>query len=95
MTREYYIRASFRRINPGNVGMNFHYEVTDSQARGPMRSSGGWYSLPDGMDWQTHTWHVTDASFSKMWGYDFSLNPEQSVPFVVGKVEVSIKPFGD
>jgi hypothetical protein len=37
--------------------------------------------------WQTHTWHVTDASFSKMWGYDFSFRPEQSVPFVIGQVE--------
>jgi hypothetical protein len=95
MTREYYVRASFRRIGPGNVGMNFNYEVANSQARGPVRHSGGWFSLPDGNGWQTHTWHVTDASFSKMWGYDFSFNPEQSVPFVVGKIEVSTQPFSE
>ena len=28
-----------------------------------------------------------------MWGYDFTLRPEQSVPFVIGKVEVSTEPF--
>jgi hypothetical protein len=28
-----------------------------------------------------------------MRGYDFSFRPEQSVPFVIGKVEVSTAPF--
>ncbi len=92
-TRDYYIRATFRRITPGNVGMNFRYEVADSQGKGPLRSNGGWFSVGPDMGWQTHTWHVTDASFSKMWGFDFSFNPEQSVPFVIGKVEVSTQPF--
>jgi hypothetical protein len=45
--------------------------------------------------WQTHTWHLTDAAFAKMWDFDFSINPEQSVPFVVGKVEVSTQPFAN
>ncbi len=94
-TRDYYIRATFRRIGPGNVGMNFHYEVADSKAQGPMRSNGGWFSVGPDLGWQTHTWHVTDASFSKMWGYDFSFNPEQSVPFAIGKVEVSTQPFAN
>jgi hypothetical protein len=44
-------------------------------------------------DWQTYTWHVTDACFATMWGYDFSIRPEQSVPFVIGKVEVSTIAF--
>lgn len=93
MTREYYVRLTYRRITSGNVGWNFHYEVADSHAKGPMGSNGGWYSAGPDMGWQTHTWHVTDASFSKMWGYDFSFNPEKSVPFVIGKVEVSTRPF--
>jgi len=93
MTRDYYIRLAYRRITPGNVGWNFHYEVADSHAKGPMRSNGGWFSASPDMGWQTHTWHVTDASFSRMWGYDFSFNPEKSVPFVIGKIEVSTRPF--
>ena len=93
MTRDYYIRLTYRRIAPGNVGWNFHYEVADSQGKGPMRSNGGWFSAGPDMGWQTHVWHVTDASFAKMWGYDFSINPEKSVPFVIGKVEVSTQPL--
>lgn len=93
--KEYYIRLSFRRITSGNDGMNFSYEVADSDAKGPLRHSGGWYSLSPDMGWQTHQWHVTDAAFAKMWDFDFSINPEQSVPFVVGKVEVSTQPFAN
>jgi hypothetical protein len=93
-TTDYYIRLTLRRTGPGNVGMNFSYEVADSKGQGgPMRHSGGWFSLRPDTSWQTHTWHVTDACFSKMWGYDFSFNPEQSVGFVIGKVEVSTQPF--
>jgi len=95
MAREYYIRIAFRRLTPGNVGMNFKYEVADSQGKGPLRHSGGWFSLKPGMEWQTQTWHVTDACFAKMWSFDFCVAPEQSVPFVIGKVEVSTKPFAN
>jgi hypothetical protein len=45
------------------------------------------------MGWQTYTWTIKDASFSKMWGHDLVIRPEQSVPFVLGKVEVSTEPF--
>jgi hypothetical protein len=93
--KDYYVRISFRRIGPGNVGMNFKYEVADSQGKGPLRHNGGWYRVADDPGWQTYTWHVTDACFAKMWDFDFSVNPEQSVPFCVGKVEVSTQPFAD
>ena len=29
----------------------------------------------------------------RSWGYDITLRPEQSIPFVIGKVEVSTEPF--
>ena len=92
-TSEYHVRITVRRVGPGNVGMNVHYEVADSQGRMPYKNRGQWYSVKDGTEWQTQTWHITDACFSKMWGYDFSIGPELSVPFVLGKVEVSTKPF--
>lgn len=93
-TADYYIRLTLRRTAPGNVGMNFSYEVADNKGQGgPMRHSGGWFSLAADSGWQTYIWHVTDACFSKMWGYDFSFNPEKSVVFVIGKVEVSTQPF--
>jgi hypothetical protein len=92
-TKEYYVRVHVRRVAPGNVGMNLFYEVADSQGRTPYKNRGQWFGASKETTWQTYTWHITDACFSKMWGYDFSLRPEQSVPFVIGKVEVSTVPF--
>lgn len=93
-TRDYYIRLTLRRIGAGNVGMNFAYEIADTKGQnGPMRNSGGWYSAGPEMGWQTKSWHVTDASFAKMWGYDINFKPEKSVSFAISKVEVSTEPF--
>ncbi|MBN9121369.1 MAG: hypothetical protein J0I06_19825 [Planctomycetes bacterium] len=92
-TREYHVRATVRRLGAGNVGMNLLYEVADSQGRAPYRNREQWFGATKDDGWQTHTWHVTDACFSKMWGFDFTLRPEQSVPFAIGKVEVSTEPF--
>jgi hypothetical protein len=92
-TKEYHVRVTVRRVAPGNVGMNLFYEAADSQGRTPYKNVGKWFGVAQGDGWQTHTWHVTDACFAKMWGYDLSVRPEQSVPFVLGKVEVSTAPF--
>lgn len=92
-TSNYYVRLTLRRIGPGNVGMNFNYERADTKGTYPYKNTGIWFSLPPGTGWQTHTWHVTDACFAKMFGYDFAFAPEQSVPFAIGKVEVSLNPF--
>jgi hypothetical protein len=92
-TREYWVRITVRRIAPGNVGMNLHYEVADSQGGSSYRNVGTWFSVNKDQAWQTFTWHVKDACFAKMWGYDISLVPEQSQPFVLGKVEVSTEPL--
>jgi hypothetical protein len=92
-TKEYYVRATVRRVAAGNVGMNLLYEVADSQGRAPYANAGKWFGATKDDGWQTYTWHVTDACFSKMWGNDITLRPEQSVPFVIGKVEVSTEPF--
>ncbi|MDG3006523.1 hypothetical protein [Paludisphaera mucosa] len=91
--REFYVRVAVRRLGPGNLGMNLRYEVADGQGANPYRNRGDWFAVSDDPGWQTHTWRVADASFAKMWGYDFSFVPEQSVPFVIGKVEVSKTPF--
>jgi hypothetical protein len=92
-TKEYYVRVTVRRLSGGNVGMNLIYELADSQGRTPYKNREQWFGTTKDDGWQTHTWHLTDACFSKMWGYDFTLRPEQSVPFVIGKVEVSTEPF--
>lgn len=92
-TREYYVRVTVRRVVPGNVGMNLHYEVADSHGSWPYHNVGTWFGVKNDEGWQTFTWHVKDACFAKMWGYDIALVPEQSKPFVLGKVEVSTEPF--
>jgi hypothetical protein len=92
-TREYYVRATVRRVAAGNVGMNLLYEVADSQGKSPYANTGKWFGCTQDGDWQTYTWHVTDACLSKMWGYDVVIRPEQSIPFALGKVEVSTEPL--
>lgn len=92
-TRDYYVRATVRRVAPGNVGMNCIYERADTQGGTPYVNVGQWFGATDGDGWQTHTWHVPDAALAKMWGFDFALRPEQSVPFVIGKVEISTEPL--
>ncbi|HYQ39386.1 MAG TPA: hypothetical protein VER09_10655, partial [Pseudomonas sp.] len=92
-TKNYFIRIAVRRLTAGNLGMNLRYEVADSQGRAPYANAGRWFGASADTGWQTHTWQVADASFAKMWGYDFSIRPEHSVPFVLGKVEVSTEPF--
>ena len=92
-TMDYFVKIKVRRVVAGNVGMNLHYEVADSKAQMPYRNQGTWFALRKDDGWQSFTWHVKDACFAKMWGYDISLVPEQSQPFVLGKVEVSTKPF--
>ncbi len=92
-TRDYYVRVKVRRLAAGNVGMNLRYEVADSQGRSPYANVGQWFGVPQQPSWQTYTWHCKDACFSKMWGYDIAISPEQSVPFAIGSVEVSTEPF--
>ncbi len=92
-TREYFIRVTARRVAPGNVGMNLLYETADSQGRTPYVNSGKWFGVTANEGWQTCTWHIKNACFAKMWGYDFVIRPEQSIPFAIGKVEVSTEPF--
>ena len=92
-TKEYYVRVSVRRVSAGNVGMNLLYEVADSQGRSPYANTGKWGGTTKDDGWQTISWHVTDACFSKMWGYDITLRPEQSFPIVIGKNEVRTEPL--
>ena len=92
-TREYYVRVTARRFSAGNVGMNLIYEVADSRGRAAHTNAGKWFGANAGTDWQTSTWHVTDACFSKMWGDDIVVRPEESVPFAIGPIEVSTVPF--
>ncbi len=91
--KEYFVRITVRRVTPGNVGMNLLYERADTQGGVPVKNAGTWFGLSNEEGWQTFVWHIKDACFAKMWGYDFSFRPEQSQPFAIGRVEVSTMPF--
>lgn len=93
LTREYHVRITVRRVTPGNVGMNLFYEIADTQGKAPYKNVGQWFSVNKEEGWQSFVWHVKDACFAKMWGYDISFRPEQSQVFVIGKVEVSTEGF--
>ncbi len=70
------MRVSVRRLGAGNAGMNLIYEMADKSGRAAYKNREQWYGANNGDGWQTHTWHLTDACFSKMWGNDFTLRPE-------------------
>ncbi|MCC9608660.1 hypothetical protein LOC68_09155 [Blastopirellula sp. JC732] len=93
LTRDYYVRVKVRRVSAGNVGMNLLYEVADTQGGTPYRNVGTWFGVSADPGWQTGVWHVKEACFAKMWGNDITIRPEQSVPFVIGEIEVSTEPF--
>ncbi len=92
-TDEYYVRATVRRLGSGNVGMNLRYEVADSQGRSAYANVGQWFGVGKESNWQTYTWRCSKACFAKMWGHDIVIAPEQSVPFVLGKIEISTQPY--
>lgn len=92
-TDEYFVRATVRRLGSGNVGMNLRYEVADSQGGSAYANVGQWFGVGKEGNWQTYTWRCSKACFAKMWGHDIVIAPEQSVPFVLGKIEISTQPF--
>ena len=60
------------RRNPANdnAGFKLVYESTTGY------KDCGWYTVPEGQQWTTKTFHITDAQFVSMWGYNFSLNSD-------------------
>ena len=64
-----------------------------SEGRSAYKNRGIWFAASKEDDWQTHTWHVT-MPVSPGCGAMTSVSaPEQSIPFVIGKVEGSKVPF--
>lgn len=94
--KTFYVRVTARRLttNVNYAGMNFFYQAYDPALWNPyVAASGGWWSLPNDLNWHTKTWQITNACFTRMWGYDFFFRVDGSDPFVIGKVEVSTSPL--
>jgi glycosyl hydrolase family 39 (putative alpha-L-iduronidase) len=63
-----------RRSDPNkDAGITLTYESPKGYVQPPE-----WWSIPAGSKWQEHTWHVTDASFAHMWGWNFQVNAVSS-----------------
>ena len=97
---KYSLESSRRRISRIPESIDVH-----SRNAGYLRTLGdfGYNSTPPGVkavhaspkdNLAERGEYVSAVAFlSKMWGYDFVISPEQSIPFAIGKLEVSTSPF--
>jgi hypothetical protein len=53
-----------------NAGFAVKYESTTGT------SSCGWYTVPEGKEWTTKTWTITDAQFVGMYGFNFTFDSD-------------------
>ena len=51
-----------------NAGFKLVYESSNG-----LKSSGGWYTVPDNKEWHTVRWQIKDPQFVNYWGYNFAL----------------------
>lgn len=68
-TRELEITIIAKRVSSDKeAGMKLTYE----SARGYRDLQGpNWWTIPEGDQWQEHTWKVSDANFVGQWGWNF------------------------
>ncbi|MBN2474705.1 MAG: endo-1,4-beta-xylanase [Pirellulales bacterium] len=67
-----------------DAGMNLCYE----SAKG-YRGAPGWWTIPEGDQWQQNTWTVSDANFVGQWGWNFRFDAVSSPnEFLVKEVRV-------
>jgi hypothetical protein len=89
-TKELEITVKARRAkNSEEAGFQLMYE-TSKTLHGYERA--GWWTIPEGDDWQTHTWRVTDANFTGTWAYNLSIT-EVTRDFLIK--EVIVKKAGE
>jgi len=66
-TKELEITVVAKRLPSGeSSGMNLTYESTSGY-----KGAGEWWTIPEGDQWQEHTWKVKDANFAGGWGWNF------------------------
>jgi len=67
-----------------NAGFDLWYESTSG-----LRNTGGWYTIPGNDQWYTVAWKLDDAQFVGKWGYNFALNSDAPMPYLLRSVVVS------
>lgn len=67
------IEAVLRRNGAQSAGFNLKYEGVDGY-----KSTGAWYTIPEGEDWVTKTWDIDDPQFVGKWGYNFAFDSDST-----------------
>ena len=85
-TKELEITVVAKRLPSGeSSGMNLTYESTSGY-----KGAGEWWTIPEGDQWQEHTWKVKDANFAGGWGWNFRTDAAGAkADFLIKEVRVS------
>jgi hypothetical protein len=67
------ITAVLRRNGEKAAGFNLKYESTSG-----WKGAGGWYTIPAGTQWTTHTWTIKDPQFVGKWGVHFGFDSDST-----------------
>lgn len=67
------VTAVVRRIGSKNAGFNLKYESTTGYSGGL-----GWFGIPEGTEWTTKSWSLTDAQLVGKWAYNFSFDADST-----------------
>lgn len=72
-SKDFEISATVRRTASDKpAGMSLQYESVNGYV------NVNYTTIPEGEDWQTLTWKVSDANFAGAWGWNFRLNAVSS-----------------
>ncbi|WAS90760.1 glycosyl hydrolase [Nannocystis punicea] len=67
------VEAVLRRNGAQSAGFNLKYEAASGY-----KSTGGWYTIPEGDAWVTATWDIDDPQFVGKWGYNFAFDSDST-----------------
>jgi hypothetical protein len=65
------VTAVVRRNGAASAGFNLKYESTSGY-----RSTGEWFTIPEGSGWTTRSWTLTDVQLVGKWGYNLALDSD-------------------
>jgi hypothetical protein len=73
VTQPLKITAVVRRNGADNAGFNLKYESTTG-----WKGGDGWFTVPEGDAWTTHSWTISDPQFVGKWGFNFSFDSDST-----------------
>ncbi|MDC0668062.1 hypothetical protein [Nannocystis radixulma] len=67
------IEAVLRRSGAESAGFNLKYESVSGY-----KSTGEWYTIPEGDGWTVAAWEIDDPQFVGKWGYNFAFDSDST-----------------